>query len=148
MLQSQATLVCPGYPMRVLPVSRSRPCLRACALLALLGVSALAGASTVYQWKDAKGVTHYSDKPPAGERYQDRRIDNPNAPAAVAVPAGQSVENPQCTTARRNLELLQGTAPVHQTGEDGKSTGQALSAGDRDNQRALAEAAVKAYCTL
>ncbi|WP_411832947.1 DUF4124 domain-containing protein [Pseudoxanthomonas mexicana] len=121
--------------------------LPACALLGLLCLGAPALAGTVYQWKDANGVTHYSDKPPAGEKYQDRRIDNRGGTTQAAVPAGKSVENPQCTTARRNLELLQGDAPVHQTGEDGKSTGQPLDATQRANQRTLAEAAVKAYCT-
>jgi len=131
--------------MHPAPAARLR--LSAGVLLGLLCLSPLAFAGTVYQWKDAKGVTHYSDKPPAGERYQDRRIVNRAGTAQIATPAGQSVENPQCATARKNLELLQGSAPVHQTGEDGKSTGQALNDTQRANQRTLAEAAVKAYCT-
>ncbi|KAF1716579.1 DUF4124 domain-containing protein [Pseudoxanthomonas wuyuanensis] len=133
--------------MRDLPASRPRHWLGTCAFLALAGTATLASAGQVYQWKDAQGVTHYSDKPPGNEQYKDRRIDNQGGPVQAAEPTGKSVENPQCTTARRNLEVLQGSAPVHQLGEDGKTSGQALDNAQRENQRGLAEAAVKAYCS-
>lgn len=133
--------------MRALPASRPRHWLRTCLVVVLAGTGVVASAGQIYQWKDAKGVTHYSDKPPSDNQYRDRRIDNQRDPVLPAEPAGKSVENPQCTTARRNLEVLQGSAPVHEMDESGKTTGQALDSAQRDNQRALAEAAVKAYCT-
>ncbi|MGX5730487.1 DUF4124 domain-containing protein [Pseudoxanthomonas beigongshangi] len=115
-------------------------------LLALAVASLPSLATPVYQWKDAKGVTHYSDKPPAGEQYQDRRI----APRGEPVPqadaaAGKSVESPQCATARKNLEILRGGAPVAQADADGKP-GKAMDDSQRAAQLALAEAAEKAYC--
>ena len=85
-------------------------------LLSCLSVLALclATASTVqaqqvYQWKDKNGVTHYSDSPPPNQQAaQNRRINQYGAAATDAPqPAGKPVENPQCTTARANLQAAQ-----------------------------------------
>ena len=53
------------------------------ALLLLLALPVLAGK--VYQWKDAQGVTHYSDAPPPGQNGMKGRevADGPAAPAAT-----------------------------------------------------------------
>ncbi len=115
------------------------------ALLACCTGAAMAG--TIYQWKDAKGVTHSSDKPPVGVAYEVRRIDTRDTAshqaAPVTTPEGRPVESPQCTTARANLELLQGSGPVEQE-VDGKR--QPLDDAQRTSQRQLAEAAIKVYC--
>ncbi len=105
----------------------------------------IAAAGPVYQWKDAKGVTHSSDKPPVGVAYEVRRIDAHDTitQAAQATPAGRAVEPPQCTTARANLELLQSGDPVDQE-VDGKR--QTLDDTQREAQKQLAEAAIRAYC--
>ena len=125
-------------------------------LLSCLSVLALclATASTVqaqqvYQWKDKNGVTHYSDSPPPNQAAQNRRINQYGAAAADAPqPAGKPVENAQCTTARANLQMLATTkGPIQQdTDGDGKPD-VTLDDTGRENQRNLAEAAVKAYCT-
>lgn len=126
---------------------RVSPRLSTGLLLVLAAASQPCLAAPVYQWKDAKGVTHYSDKPPTGQQYQDRRIAPRGEPIPQADAAeGKSVENPQCVTARRNLEILRGSAPVAQAGADGKP-GKAMDDTQRANQLALAEAAEKAYCT-
>lgn len=115
--------------------------------LALLAAIAAAHAAPVYQWKDANGVTHYSDKPPAGEQYQDRRIAPHGEPVPQGTqPTGKSEPSPQCTQARNNLDVLNRGGTVLQAGADGKPTGAALDATQLANQRALAEAAQKAYC--
>ena len=117
-----------------------------CTLALLLGASVPAFAQKVYQWKDAKGVTHYSDSPPPSQHYQDRRIDNRGEPVPQDVAAGKSVESPQCTSAKLNLSLLAGKSTLQQdTDGDGKPD-KTLNDDDRANQRGLAEAAVKAYC--
>ncbi|HEY5972138.1 MAG TPA: DUF4124 domain-containing protein [Pseudoxanthomonas sp.] len=119
---------------------------RACTVVLLAGACSTALAGKLYQWKDAKGVTHYSDSPPPGDQYKDRRIDNRGAPSQEAVPAGKSLEDPQCATAKRNLELLAGKSDVQQdTDGDGKPD-TTLSETDRANQRELAQATAKAYC--
>ena len=114
--------------------------------LLLMGATVPAFAQKVYQWKDAKGVTHYSDSPPPSQQFQDRRIDNRGEPVPQDVAAGKSVESPQCISARLNLSLLAGKSALQQdTDGDGKPD-TTLDDTGRENQRNLAEAAVKAYC--
>ena len=61
---------------------------------AALALAASADAQ-VYKWKDAKGVTHYSDSAPAaGVEYQKVQISSNTATAIVATPA-----SPASTTA-------------------------------------------------
>lgn len=120
----------------------------ACAALVLATAAAAAGASEIYQWKDARGITHYSESPPpAGTPYQTRRITDSGASTQAAAPAAAQAEpeeNPQCTTARSNIEVLSGDGPVHQ--EDGSGNTRELAADERANQLELAQAAVRAYC--
>lgn len=112
----------------------------------LLLACASAHADTVYKWKDANGVTQYSEHPPKGQKFETRRITHSGASIPVTEEASASSESPQCTDARRNLELLAGKAPVMQdTDGDGKADA-ALDAGQRESQKNLADAAVKAYC--
>ena len=121
--------------------------IRTCVLLILASACTTALAGKVYQWKDAQGVTHYADSPPPNQQVKDRRIDNRGAPMAEETAVGKSVENPQCTTAKLNLQVLAGSGGVQQdTDGDGKPD-KVLNDDDRANQRGLAEAAVKAYCT-
>lgn len=127
-------------------LSSSPLLIRSCALLILTSACTSAFAQKVYQWKDAKGVTHYSDSPPPGQQVKDRRIDNRGEPIADGATAGKPAETQQCTTARLNLQLLSSTAAVQQdTDGDGKPD-KVLTADDRANQRELASASVKAYC--
>ncbi|HYM87154.1 MAG TPA: DUF4124 domain-containing protein [Pseudoxanthomonas sp.] len=127
-------------------LSTSPLLIRTCTLLLLASACTPAFAQKVYQWKDAKGVTHYSDSPPPGQQVKDRRIDNRGEAITSSKAAGTSVESPQCTTAKLNLQLLAGTAAVQQdTDGDGKPD-KVLSSDDRANQRELASASVKAYC--
>jgi len=110
----------------------------------LLFASASAAATDMYKWKDANGVTHYSETPPPGQRAEARRMDgsDPVQPETQAATA----ESPQCTTARQNLSLLGGNKQVMQdTDGDGKGD-TLLDDSQRDAQRNLAEAAVRAYC--
>ncbi|KAF1689745.1 DUF4124 domain-containing protein [Pseudoxanthomonas koreensis] len=118
---------------------------RSCLLLLAAGFCASAAATNVYQWKDAKGVTHSADKPPSGQKYDTRRIDQRGQYVETAAPAAPAVD-PQCTTARQNLQLLGGTSAVQQdTDGDGKPD-KTLNDDERAAQKNLAEAAVKAYC--
>ena len=121
--------------------------IRACALLLLASACAPAFAGKIYQWKDAKGVTHYSDSPPPNQQAKDRRIDNRGEPVTEAAAVGKSVENPQCTAAKLNLQILGGKTGVQQdTDGDGKPD-KVLSDDERASQRDIAAATAKAYCT-
>ena len=105
----------------------------------------------LYQWKDANGVTHYSDAPPpAGADYKNRTISNRGS-AAIATekteaPAGSSTETSQCTTARGNLALLQGEGPVGTDADGDGKPDAAFTADERAAQAQLAEAAIKVHC--
>lgn len=119
-----------------------------CAALFLATAAAGSAASEIYQWKDARGVTHYSETPPpAGTPYQVRRITDSGASSQPADPAqarAAAEPDPQCTTARSNIEVLQADGPVHQ--EDGSGNTRELDADERASQLELAHAAVRAYC--
>ncbi|WP_343123704.1 DUF4124 domain-containing protein, partial [Xanthomonas translucens] len=55
---------------RPVPVETVMRALTRLCCLCLLTASGVAGATTLYQWKDAQGVTHYSQSPPADGKYQ------------------------------------------------------------------------------
>ena len=127
----------------VRPSSRLLPWL-AIGLL-ILSLPALAGE--VYQWKDAKGVTHYSDSPPPNQTHKSRAIDQKGNPA-VTVAAKPVVANANCTNARSNLAIFRGKAEVVlDENKDGKPD-RNLTAQERANRLHLAEAGVKAYCEV
>ncbi|GAB1594573.1 DUF4124 domain-containing protein [Lysobacter claricitrinus] len=108
------------------------------ALLAALP----AVAGQVYTWKDAKGVTHYADAPPAGQKMAPRNYgDHPVTPAAP-----KAVANADCSNARGNLTLLQGTGKVGvDENKDGKADRE-LTAAERAARLKVAEGQVELYC--
>ena len=112
------------------------------AALALLLAAAptLAQQQRVYQWKDANGVTHYTDLPPT-QAHKSRDIDNKgNTPEIATV---KPAENEQCAGSRANLQKLQAIGV--DTNGDGKSD-RTLSSDERASQIELNQAAIKAYC--
>ena len=120
----------------------TRPIAVAIALL-LVAAPGLAQQQRVYQWKDAQGVTHYTDTPPA-QSHSSRDINNRgSAPDLATVKA---VENPQCAASRDNLQRLQANQALGvDTNGDGKSD-RNLSSDERASQIELNQAAIKAYC--
>ncbi len=119
---------------------------RSLLLLALVAVSLPGMAGEVYQWKDANGVTHYSDSPPAGDSYENRNIHTPDPKVdGQAAAAPQAVSAP-CAAARSNLDQLNGGGPVGIDNDgDGKADG-TLSDEERAAQKQLAEAAIQVHC--
>ncbi|MEP6635062.1 MAG: DUF4124 domain-containing protein [Luteimonas sp.] len=114
--------------------------------LALAQVSASAIAGDVYQWKDANGVSHYSESPPPQGAYKQRTITGAGEAQSTQPVVTAAAENPQCTGARKNMELLQGKSTVQQdTDGDGKPD-KTLNDADRANQMELAQAMIKATC--
>lgn len=107
-----------------------------------------AAAQELYQWKDANGVTHYSDTPPpAGSEHSVRYIrQNGAATSASSSVEEGPAESDACLAARNNLEMLRGEGPV---GEDTDGDGIAdneLDASQREAQLQLAEAAMRVHC--
>lgn len=124
------------------------------ATLALAAIPAFAQqtAGEVYQWKDANGVTHYSQTPPDKGVYEHRLITSSGAAAAATTTTSAEAEaaaaaNPQCTTARANIAALQGEGAVQMDADGDGKPDQVLDAEQRAAQLELAQAAVKAYCT-
>jgi len=145
----------------------------------------------IYKWKDARGIPHYSQKPPPSGKYTTQTLPAPAAPApaprddsgatapvvstdvspspiAPATPAPSAPSAPsiapaqapsataasshahtrsdsRCDTARKNLQVLQGSAPVLiDSNSDGKPD-KPLNDIERNNQLELARATFKAY---
>ena len=112
-------------------------------ILVLVLASAAAQAADVYQWKDAKGVTHYGSTPPASGAYKVRSV-NGTDPALPA--AAKPAEDPACAIARKNVEVLKGKAAVQVDSDGDGKPDKTLSDADRTAQMDLAQATLKASC--
>ncbi|UNK41886.1 DUF4124 domain-containing protein [Luteimonas sp. S4-F44] len=133
---------------------------RALTLLCLVLPICTAWAGDVYTWKDAAGVTHYSQTPPpSGVRYQLRTVRQDAAETGTRNPSGETPVVPvptttpapdagslqaQCALAKDSVAALETDAPVRQAGDDGQL--RELSPAERIDQLALARAALRAYC--
>ena len=118
--------------------------------LAVLGVALLAcgiaSAGDVYQWKDAKGVTHYSDAPPPNGQYQARDVSHRDIEATTASASPAPVTNQNCAQAKINLDRLKTGGDM---GLDANGDGQPdapFSDAERTRQTQMAEAKIKIYC--
>lgn len=102
-------------------------------------------AAKVYQWKDAKGVTHYSDSPPPDQAIKGRNLADKGG-AESEQPVTKPVVNANCTNARSNLTVLGGDQPVGiDEDKDGKPD-RNLNDTERADRTDLAKAQVKLYC--
>lgn len=123
-----------------------RPLPLLCCLLALASAAASA-SQQLYKWKDANGVTQYSQQPPSGAQYETQRISSSGAPVTESAPASDTAADPaesdRCKNARRNLDVLSGSTPVTQ--DTGKGP-EILNDSQRSVQKQLAEAEIAAYC--
>ncbi|MFC0676898.1 DUF4124 domain-containing protein [Lysobacter korlensis] len=123
-------------------VPRRAPIRRLCWLAVGLLLALPASASKIYQWKDAKGVTHYTDLPP-DQKHTTRKLGGQRETPAVAA---KPVVNANCTNARGNLKVLQGSGPVGlDADKDGKPDG-VMSPEQRAAQVQLAQAAINVHC--
>lgn len=130
-------------------MSRSlpRPAFASAALAAgvalCLGLSAAALAGDVYTWKDANGVTHYSQTPPQAGSSQyrmfvhaKREAPKSNAPA----------ESPQCATARNNVDLLKSGKTLRRDIDGDGKPDTDLPDNERAKQLELAELVLRTNC--
>lgn len=139
---------------------------RQLALILLVAACPVAFAQA-YKWKDAQGVTHYSDSPPPGGAGKVEKIQmkggvtapassGSTAPApARASTAGQPApgtpvaDNPAnraqlCSQLRKNLDVLQKEAVVSM--DDGKGGAKQLDAAGRQRQVETTQAQMTLYC--
>jgi hypothetical protein len=106
----------------------------------------IASAGDVYQWKDAKGVTHYADAPPPKGQYQARDVHHRDGEAPAPGTAAAPVTDKNCALARTNLDRLNtgGDIGLDANG-DGKPDAP-LSDAERAKQIELAQANIQTYC--
>ena len=121
------------------------------ALVPLFGLSLLLAAAAVsagelYQWKDASGVTHYSQTPPASGSYSERTESGRGNARPVEAAAAKPTESPQCATSRANIALLECKNPVQQDVDGDGKADKTLDDAERVNQLELARALLKANC--
>jgi hypothetical protein len=122
---------------------------------ALLFATAPAGAQQIYKWKDAKGVTHYSEKPPAQGGYSthDSVQDPAGAPAApvaagtpeAAASPAPAADDSRCDTARRNLAALQRPVELQFDSDGDGKPDRAMNQTERQQQEQLARSTLQAY---
>ena len=140
------------------------------ALVALL--AAAAANAQVYEWKDDKGKTHYSDKPPIGVPRAPRTIDSQPAATGNSTPKSladrelefrkrqkdaqdnaekankeqtASVEKKaNCTNARRMLEALESGERIAL--RDDKGERYYMDDSQRQQESAKARQAIKSNC--
>jgi len=106
----------------------------------LLALPAFAGQ--VYQWKDAQGVTHYSDSPPPAQQgVKNRQLKDP-APATQAEPT----ESENCAMARKNLSQLKGNGPAGFDADGDGKLDKEMSADERTRYVQQTELMLKTQC--
>lgn len=120
-------------------------------MIGLLGLAAacsplLAQQQTVYQWKDAKGVTHFADAPPA-QSHKKRDINARSGTAVEVVETKKSAKDVSCDNARSNLANLRGQGPVGIDNDGDGNVDANLTADQRASQIELNEAMLKANCS-
>lgn len=114
----------------------------------LLAAALPATAGEVHQWKDARGVTHYSDSPPPNQTHKSRTISQKGTATIAAAAAGPVVANADCSNARSNLKVLQGDTEVGlDEDKDGKAE-RPLTPKERADRIQQAQANIKTYCEV
>lgn len=122
-------------------------------------------ASDVYKWTDAKGVVHYADAPPEGQKYERVKVSSgattttaaeEEAPAEAA-PAKQETQEEamaryaaaraqNCKIARDNLAAFDQFGNV-QKDVDGDGTPEVLTPEQRESEIARNRDLVARSCT-
>ncbi|TCV94997.1 uncharacterized protein DUF4124 [Luteibacter rhizovicinus] len=129
----------------------------------LVSVATMAhGQAQFYKWKDAQGVTHYTDAPPTTGTKFDKVHTNgtaeapgpvpvpaPAPAAANKAPAGTTADTPDnrkklCTQLKANIDLLASSQPV--SADDGKGGQTQLDANGRKQQQEAAQTQYQTYC--
>ena len=123
------------------------PALAASALALALAAPASAWQQ-VYKWKDANGVTHYSQNPPPAGKFESRTIvDRQPTAASGAQPGDKPAESPQCARARSNIDLINsGVALKVDSDNDGKPD-RDIDQAERKRQLDLNQIVLRANCS-
>jgi len=139
--------------------------------LSLACIAGFASAQQIYKWKDANGVTHFSQTPPAsGTHYtkvslagepevssnppsssaNDNTEPNTGTPPRATAAGGTQPDTPSnraqlCKQLSSNIALLQSKQPVVAAASSGKQ--EVMSDNAREAQLATARAQQTQYCS-
>jgi hypothetical protein len=140
--------------------------------LSLACIAGSASAQQIYKWKDANGVTHFSQTPPSpGTHFTRMRLTSEPDISSNPPPAADNGENAEpgtrappstppasstrpdtaanraelCKQLSSNISLLQGKQPVVTGGAGGKQ--EVMSDNAREAQLATARAQQAQYCS-
>lgn len=116
-------------------------------LFVLMAMPAMAG--TVYRWKDAGGVVHYSDaRPPMGVKYeiQTHASSSTETTPPVAEPPSENVSS-RCQASRQSVQALSTVGVPVMMDLDGDGKAEPLSPDTQQRQLELAKAQEKAFCS-
>lgn len=115
----------------------------------LLVAASMASAGDLYQWKDAKGVSHFSDAPPPQGTYHSRTMHDGGG-VAVAPAANQPLAkvsaSANCTTAQANLDHLRTAGPVGLDADGDGKPDTTMTDEQRAQQLILAQHNITLYC--
>jgi len=120
------------------------------AAIVLAASAAIVRADDLYQWKDSKGVTHYSDAPPPKGQFQARSVHVREGvappPASTPAKAATITADANCTLAQANLKRLQAGGDI---GPDANGDGKpdsTFTAQQLVEQTQLAQKNIQSYC--
>lgn len=142
---------------------RSAPCLVLIALAAGLALAPRGEAAEVYKWTDSKGVVHYADSPPDGQKYERMKVGSGTTTASSPDPVPVQAPPPEagsteeaiarykatraqnCKIARDNIAQIQ-SSPDVQKDFDGDGVPEPMTAEQREAEIAANEALVIRSC--
>ncbi len=132
-------------------MNRARPHAPLAATLTLFATVALSAttvsAGEVYQWKDASGVTHYSQTPPTQGKFAARSIYHREQAAEGQTVAAAPTESKQCLTARGNIELLESGAKLQLDSDGDGKADKDLDDSARADQLRMAQTVARVNCS-
>lgn len=133
--------------------------MRRCLVLAVLVSICPLAFAQAYKWKDAQGITHYADSPPAGQKYERIKTSGtaeapapastaPKQPTAAATASGRddTPENRKklCDQLQKNTQILKTEKVVSM--DDGKGGVKAIDDAARQAEMKRIEAQQTLYC--
>lgn len=128
--------------------------------IALAAAAGPAAAGKLYKWVDDRGVTHYADRPPAHQGFEEIEVKEPKVPAAATEkgtdqaqaeePAQERISAEEakrrnCESSRSVLAQLEANENVRMD-TNGDGVLEQLSPAQRREQIALYRKRVAEYC--
>ena len=136
----------PSLP-ETMPMTRFLTAAISLMVIACMSSGTALAQQKVYQWKDAKGRTHYSSAPPASGTFTVRGVKaGPATPPPATTASATKPEAAQCKQAKGNLEILRGNANVRIDSDGDGQPDRLLNPDEHAAQVKLAESIIGVSC--